>query len=137
MEPALLRGALALFAFYYVGLAIWMAVSPHTFYTAIGPFETRNDHYLRDAATFEFAIGAGLWAAISRPSWRVPLLTVSALQFATHAVNHLVDIDSAHPNWIGYFDFFALAATTAQLAWLLMVARRAHPEGRGGGGAAP
>jgi hypothetical protein len=128
MEPAIMRAALALFAVYYIGLGLWMAISPHTFYTALGPFETRNDHYLRDTATFELAIGIGLWISISRPSWRVPMLTVSALQFALHSVNHLVDIGNAHPRWIGYFDFFALALTSAQLAWLLLIARRAHPE---------
>jgi hypothetical protein len=128
MEPAIMRGLLGVFAVYYVGLGIWMAVSPDSFYTAIGPFETRNDHYLRDTATFQIAIGVGLWIAISRPSWRVPMLTISAIQFGLHSINHLVDIDSAHPRWIGYFDFFALLLTTVQLGWLLHVARRAHPE---------
>lgn len=127
-EPAILRGALVLFAVYYLGLGLWMAISPHTFYTALGPFGPQNDHYLRDTATFEVAIGIGLWIAIGRPSWRVPMLTVSAAQFALHSVNHLVDVDKADPTWIGYFDFIALALTTAQLAWLLLAARRVHPE---------
>src|SRR5437763_1498702 len=116
-EPAILRSALALFAVYYVGLGVWMAISPHTFYTALGPFGPQNDHYLRDTATFQAAIGVGLFFAISRPAWRVPMLTVSLAQFVLHSINHLVDIDAAHPAWIGYFDFFALAATAAQLGW--------------------
>jgi hypothetical protein len=127
-EPSVLRAALALFAVYYVGIGLWMAISPHTFYTAIGPFGLQNDHYLRDTATFQIAIGIGLWMAITRPAWRVPMLTVSLAQFALHSVNHLVDIDKAHPNWVGYFDFFALALTAAQLLGLLLVARRAFPE---------
>jgi len=127
-EPAILRGTLALFAAYFFGIGLWMAISPHTFYTAIGPFGVQNDHYLRDTATFQMAFGVGLFVAISRPSWRVPMLTIAAIQFALHSVNHLVDIDTAHPSWIGYFDFFALLLTTLQLGWLLLVARRAHPE---------
>jgi hypothetical protein len=41
------------------------------------------------------------------------------VQFGLHSVNHLVDIDTAHPEWVGYFDFFSLGAATAQLVWLL------------------
>ena len=128
LQPGILRGALAAFAAYYVGIGLWMAISPHTFYTALGPFEGQNDHYLRDTATFQLAIGIGLWLSVARPSWRVPMLTVSLAQFVLHSINHLVDIGNAHPEWVGYFDFFALAATAAQLGWLLLVARRAHPE---------
>ena len=121
-EPAVLRGAMALFALYYAGIGLWMAISPHTFYTALGPFETRNDHYLRDTATFQIAIGVGLWIAVSRPAWRVPMLTISVVQFALHSVNHLVDISRAHPAWTGYFDFFSLTLSTVLIIGLLRLA---------------
>ena len=94
----------------------------------MGPFGARNDHYIRDTATFSAAIGAGLLVSLRRPSWRVPMLAVSAVQFALHSVNHLVDIDKAHPAWTGYFDFFSLALTTVLLAWLLRV-QLAQPAG--------
>ena len=110
-----------------------MAVAPHSFYRALGPFGVANDHYLRDVASFEAAIGVGLLIAIRRPTRRVPMLAVSALQFGLHSNNQLVD-NAAHPGWIGYLDFFALFATALQLGWLLLVAERAHPDQPDSGG---
>jgi hypothetical protein len=117
----------ALLGVYNVALAVFMAVAPHTFYDNVGPFGVRNDHYIRDTATFSAAIGVGLLIALRRPSWRVPMLAISAVQFALHSINHLLDIDKAHPAWNGYFDFFSLAAATILLAWLLRVARAERP----------
>jgi hypothetical protein len=52
----------------------------------------------------------------------VPALAMVTVQFATHSINHLIDIAGAHPGWVGYLDFFALAFGTLQLAWLLWIA---------------
>jgi hypothetical protein len=117
-----LAAGIALFAIYSVALAVFMAAAPHAFYAHVGPFGSRNDHYIRDTATFSAAIGVGLLIALRRPAWRVPMLAVTTVQFALHSINHLVDIDKAHPAWNGYFDFFALAAATALLGWLLRIA---------------
>jgi hypothetical protein len=128
---------LALLAAYHLGLALFMAVAPHAFFTEIGPFGARNDHYVRDVATFSAAIGVGLAISVARPAWRVPMLTVALVQFALHSVNHLVDIGDAHPAWEGYFDFFGIAAATLLIAWMLRAAlarrpRAAARRGRGG-----
>jgi hypothetical protein len=114
----LTAGMLALAGF-HIGLGIFMAVAPHAFYTALGPFGVSNDHYVRDVATFYGALGAGFAIAVRRVAWRVPLVAITTIQFALHSVNHLLDIGKAHPAWTGYFDFFSLAATTLLLAWLL------------------
>jgi hypothetical protein len=119
-DEALLLGLSAL-AVYHLALAVWMAVSPHTFYTAVGPFGPYNSHFVRDVATFNAALGFGFAMAVFRPSWRLPVLAITTVQFALHTLNHLVDIDKAHPAGIGYFDFFALLASTALLG--LMLAR--------------
>ncbi len=120
----MITAGIAAFGATYLGLGIWMAVAPHTFYTALGPFESYNSHYIRDAATFHLALGFGFLLALRNPSWRLPMLAVAAVQFGTHSINHLVDIDSAHPAWVGYFDFFSLAGATLQLAWLLSASNR-------------
>lgn len=117
-----LTAGIALFAVYHLGLAALMAFAPHYFFTKIGPFGIRNDHYIRDLATYNAAIGAGLLVAVRRRSWRVPLLAVVTLQFALHSLNHLIDINAAHPNWNGYFDFFSLAIATVVLAWFWRLA---------------
>lgn len=117
-----MTGGVGLLAVYHLALALLMAAAPHAFFADIGPFGLRNDHYIRDLATYNAALGAGLAVAALRPAWRVPLLAVVLVQFALHSVNHLLDIDAADPAWTGYFDFFSLAAATLALAWLLRAA---------------
>jgi hypothetical protein len=113
---------LGVFAVVYIAQALFMTISPHAFYSSIGGFDSYNPHYLRDVATFSGALGFGLAVSLRRPSWRVPVLAVSTVQYALHSVNHLFDIDIAHPHWSGYFDFFSLAVATLALAWLLRTA---------------
>jgi hypothetical protein len=99
-----------------------MAAAPHTFYTALGPFDVYNGHYIRDVASFYAALGAGLAISLRRVSWRVPALAITTIQYGLHSLNHLFDIASAHPHWTGYLDFFSLAAATLLLARLTRVA---------------
>jgi hypothetical protein len=122
LRKDVLTAGIAVFALYNLALALFMAAAPHSFFTNVGPFGARNDHYIRDTATFSAAIGVGLLIALRRPSWRVPMLAISTVQFALHSINHLVDIEKAHPAWNGYFDFFSLAAATILLGWLLRIA---------------
>ncbi|MBA3808429.1 MAG: hypothetical protein H0X28_08555 [Solirubrobacterales bacterium] len=122
VDQALIAG-LGAFALYHFALAALMAVSPHAFFTSIGPFGTYNPHYIRDTATFNAALGIGFAVALRRSSWRVPVLAVTTAQFALHSLNHLLDIDRAHPVWTGYFDFFSLLAATLLLGGLLARAR--------------
>jgi hypothetical protein len=134
--PGVLEVGIGAFAILHIGLALFMAVSPHGFYTDVGPFEAYNAHYIRDVASFYAAFGLGLALALRRPAWRVPMLTITAAQYALHSVNHLIDIGKAHPTWLGYFDFSTLAAATLLLAWLLRVAlaeaSASHPTPEGG-----
>jgi hypothetical protein len=115
----ILDAGIALFAVVYLSQALVMIISPHSFYKSIGGFDSYNPHYLRDVASFAAALGVGLALSLGRVSWRVPMLAVATVQYALHSINHLVDIDIAHPEWTGYFDFFSLAASTLALVWLL------------------
>jgi hypothetical protein len=112
------RVGLIAFAAYHFAIATLMIFAPHTFFTEIGPFGVQNDHYLRDTATFNLAFGASLLIAYRQVSWRTPILCCVALQFALHAINHLVDIGAAHPHWLGPADFISLTLATAALVWL-------------------
>jgi hypothetical protein len=123
-----LRVGLLAFAVYHLALAAFMAIAPHAFFKSLGPFDAYNSHYIRDTATFEAALGVGFAVAIARPSWRVPVLAITAVQFALHTINHLVDADSAHPAWTGWFDFASLLAATGLLLVLLARARSASPD---------
>jgi hypothetical protein len=112
------RVGLLAFAAYSFATAALMVLSPHTFFTDIGPFGVQNDHYLRDTATFYAAFGAALLVAYRRVEWRTPVLCCLALQFALHSLNHLVDIGAAHPYWLGPADFISLSLATVALVWL-------------------
>ncbi len=132
----LLAVGLAALAAYGVVLGVVMVAAPGTFYAEIGPFGPRNDHYIRDTATYNLAAGAVALVAVIRRSWRVPVLVFLVIQFALHSVNHLVDIDEAVPSSVGVFDFVALAVATVLLAVLLARTREkenVHPGGPGGG----
>jgi hypothetical protein len=119
-------GALAA---YHLALGLLMAIAPDTFFSEVGPFGPQNDHYIRDTATYNLAIGAVLAVAVARHSWRLPLLALLLIQFALHTINHLVDIDEAEPDWIGVADFVALAVVTVLIAAL--VARTGRRAGTG------
>lgn len=124
-----MTAGLAAFGLTELAIGIAQGAAPRAFYTAIGPFGPYNAHYARDVATFELAIGIALLMAIARPSWRVPVLTVAALQFALHSLNHLIDIRGAHPVWTGYFDFATLTLATVTLVWLMRLAARERDSG--------
>ena len=100
-----------------LGLLLW--ITPGFFYDEIGPFGARNDHYMADVATFYLALGAAALVSVRRVSWRVPVLALSLVQYALHALNHLIDIGESDPGWIGPADFVSLTLTTMLLAWML------------------
>jgi hypothetical protein len=112
------RLGLLVFAVVNLALAAMLAFAPHAFFDDIGPYGLRNDHYMRDLATFYAALGVACAIAYSRPSWRTPVLFVAALQSGLHTINHLADIGNAHKHWLGPANFASLALATALLAWL-------------------
>jgi hypothetical protein len=115
--PILRTGLLAVAAV-QLATGLWLALAPRSFYSALADFGPRNVHDLRDMAAFYLASGVVLGVAVARPSWRAPALALVGLQFALHAVNHLVDVGDADPSWIGWFDLLSLAAG-AGLLWVL------------------
>jgi hypothetical protein len=117
-ETTIVTAGVAGFAVYHLLVGAFMAIAPHAFYTDVGPFGTANPHYIRDVASYNGALAFAFAAAVKRPSWRVPVLALTTVQFVLHSINHLVDINRAHPAWNGYFDFFSLAALSVLLAWL-------------------
>ena len=130
---AVFEAGMIVLAVYNLGLAVFMTISPHTFFTSVGPFGELNGHYIRDFATYSAAMGVGFLVAIRRPSWRVPVLAIATVQFALHTVNHLLDASSAHPQWTGWFDFASLLAGTALIAWMWRTAARRERKAAGPG----
>lgn len=113
-----MRAAFLALGVVQLALGLFQVVAPGAFFDTLGPFGERNDHYIRDAASWELALAAAAFVAANRPSWRVPVLAIAAVHYALHAVNHLVDIGESDPGWVGPVDFVALAVGAAALVAL-------------------
>jgi hypothetical protein len=107
-----------------------MVVSPHSFFTSLGAFESYNPHYERDAATFYLAFAFGAALATSRRAWRVPVLAVITVQYGLHALNHLRDAGRANNSWAGPVDAVSLALAGLQFAALLWLLTRSAESSR-------
>jgi hypothetical protein len=117
---------LLVYSVYSLALGLVMVFAAGWFFRNVGPFGIRNDHYTRDAATMYLAFGAGGLLALSRPSWRAPVLAVMTLEAAFHTVNHLWDVSKAHPKRDGPVDFVLIALSAAVLGWLTWRAARSE-----------
>jgi hypothetical protein len=126
MQRIALRPVLALLGVYHLLLGALMVLAPREFFDQIAHYGAYNDHYIRDVASFYLALGGCLLVAVGRPSWQVPLLTFTLVQYALHIVNHLWDVADGEPSWIGPANVGALALIALVVGWLLR-AERANP----------
>jgi hypothetical protein len=128
MNEARLRTILLVIAVYHLLLGALMFLAPGTFYSTLGKFPPKNLHYVKDVGTFYVALGICFFVSVRRRSWRTPLLVFAALEYALHALNHLVDVGNASSDLVGWFDFFSLALIALILAALASFAWRVQPE---------
>ena len=119
-----MRATLWIVAAIQLVLGLLMFLAPQSFFEQIGEYGVRNDHYIGDVGAFYLASAFGLAMAAMRPAWRVPILTVGAVWFGLHALNHLLDIGQASSDGRGLFDTVALALFAAGSAYLASVSRR-------------
>jgi hypothetical protein len=120
---ARLRGLLLALGGVQVGLGGWMALAPASF-ARVAPFGVRNDHLLRDLSTVSLALGVAALLAATRPTWRVPMLAITLLQFTLHTLNHAFDIGQAEPSWLGPANALVLGLATVALALTLRTAQQ-------------
>jgi hypothetical protein len=128
MNEARLRTILLVAAVYHLALGAFMIFAPGAFYDSFGKFPPENHHYIKDVATFYIALGFVFFVSVRRRSWRTPVLIFATLEYAIHALNHLVDVNEASSAFTGWFDFFLLAFIALLLAALASIAWRVHPE---------
>ena len=119
-----MKALLVVFAVVQLVIGILLWVAPGFFFEEIGPYGTRNDHYMGDTATWYLALGIAAMVAVSKASWRVPLLALAFIQYALHSLNHLIDVGEADPSWLGPFNLVSLVLTTILLGWMLNAERR-------------
>jgi hypothetical protein len=119
-----LRIAIAVVAAVNLAIGLFAAIAPGSFYEEIGTYGAENGHYVGDVAAFYLAAGVGLVVAVSRPSWRVPVLAVVALWWGLHALNHLGDVNEASSDGKGITDTILIAAGAIAIGYLARVASR-------------
>jgi hypothetical protein len=126
----LLRTGLLVLGAYQAALGGFMALAPGTFFAEVGPFGARNDHYVRDMASWELALAVAALVAVVRPRWRVPVLGLAALHYALHTLNHLLDVNEATPHSLGPATAISLGVGTVLVAGLCLLATRTSTESR-------
>jgi hypothetical protein len=109
-----------------VALGLWMALRPASFSRTLGAFGPRNDHFVRDDATWSLALGLTLLLSLRRRSWRVPLLFFAVLQAVLHLVNHVTDVGNSDPGWVGPLDVALLSILAVAFAVALGAATRSR-----------
>ena len=128
MNDSRLRTVLMVAAVYHLLLGAFMFFAPGAFYDSLGKFPPENQHYIKDVATFYIALGVVFYISVRRRSWRTPVLVFATLEYAIHAINHLVDVGDAATDLTGWFDFFSLALIALIFAALASFAWRVHPD---------
>lgn len=105
-----------------IGLA--QVLAPGSFYDAVANFGARDDHLMRDVASYYLAAAFALAVAARRPAWRAPVLALVGVQYVLHAIGHVADAGRAEPAWVGPFDVAALAIGVVLIAGLYREASR-------------
>ena len=123
-----LRTILLIAAAYHLLLGAFMFFAPASFYDTLGKFPPKNTHYVKDVSTFYIALGVAFYGSVRLRGWRTPILAFAALEYALHAINHLIDVGKAATDFTGWFDFFSLALIALVLAAFASFAWRIHPE---------
>ena len=123
MNERPLRLLLVLLGLIQLAAGCWMTFATSSFAKRVAPYGAVDRHDLRDFATFYLALGVALLGASIRPTWRVPILGLATLEYGLHTINHAIDVNHAHPAWVGPADLAALAAATALFACLAWAAR--------------
>jgi hypothetical protein len=113
-----MRNLLIVLGIYHLLLGVFMAAAPGTFYEEIAGYPPRSDHYIRDLATYAFALGAVMLVAARNPSWRLPVLAYAGLQYGLHVINHAFDVGETDPEWHGPANLVSLALLGLLIAWL-------------------
>ena len=119
-----LKAILVVIAAYHLLQGLLALLDPGTFFEEIGLYGIENSHYVGDVGAFVIAYGAALALAVTRPSWRAPLLWLGAFWYGFHALNHVFDTGEARTDARGWTDTVLIALGAVGAAWLARVSER-------------
>ena len=127
-----LKAILVFLAAYHVLQGLLALLAPGTFFDEIGLYGVENPHYIGDVGAFVIAYGFAIALAVTRPSWRAPLLWLGAFWYGFHAINHAFDTGEARSDARGWADTILIAFGAVAAAWLARVSERLAGEAPGG-----
>ena len=127
-----LKAILVFLAAYHVLQGLLALLAPGTFFDEIGLYGVENSHYIGDVGAFVIAYGFAIALAVTRPSWRAPLLWLGAFWYGFHAINHAFDTGEARSDARGWADTILIAFGAVGAAWLARVSERLTGEAPGG-----
>lgn len=78
-------------------VGVWAIVAPESFYDAVATYPPYNDHFLKDVASWNVALGLAALHAARTPSWQRGMCGVLAVLYALHALSHGIDLDQGEP----------------------------------------
>ena len=119
MSERTIRTLLIVAAVIHLANGVWQFFAPGHFYETVATFGARNDHFIRDISTVFIALGIALWIAAGRLSWRPAVLAVAVIQYTVHLISHIVDVQMARPESLGWITIVLLAGPLALFVVLL------------------
>ena len=126
-----LKAILVIIAGYHVLQGLLAMLDPGTFFDDIGMYGVENSHYVGDVGAFVLAYGFAVALAVTRPSWRAPLLWLGCFWYGLHALNHAFDTGEARSDARGWADTIAIAFGAVAAGWLARVSERLGSTGQG------
>lgn len=111
------RRVLLLIAAVHAAVGLWMLLAAGSFYDALGPYQAKNTHFIRELAAFPLAMAVMTLVAVHRRQWRIPVLWFTTAQYAFLTAAAVIDIEETHPGWVGYFNVIVEALLTGAFAW--------------------
>jgi Domain of unknown function (DUF4345) len=119
---------------FHVALGLFQLLDPGTFFEEVGGYGAENTHYVGDVGAFTLTAGIVLLLAARHPAWRVPVLTLTAIWYGLHAINHAFDVGEARTEARGWLDTGLIALGALVSAYLAWGASRLHNRGWGSPG---
>lgn len=113
MNATLGKVALVMGAIFFLVFGGWAFLATRSFFDSIATWPPYNEHFLRDAGSFQVGVGVALASALTRMSGSAIALAGGAAAAVLHAISHAIDSGeggrSTDPYALGLFALLLVA----------------------------
>lgn len=78
-------------AVFFVAFGMWAFFAPRSFFANVASWNPYNQHFLRDAGSFQIGLGVALAVSFTSARGSVVALSGAASAAIFHALSHIVD----------------------------------------------